>query len=187
MTQAGPPNSAPSGSILLSVARVIDNVLDATAIAVALTSLVVLFASMIAEVIVRYLTNQGLGWPTELPNILFPWLVMSGIVLAAQRGQHVSVKALLGLLGNGGARILLIALQVLATVTFLGLAWMGLDVLEITSAESYPVTGISAKWAYLALVTGFVAVGVTSITTILRLVGTPDPATVRLQPLEENA
>jgi len=127
-----------------------------------------------------------MGWPTEMPNILFPWLVMSGIVLAAQRGQHIAVTALNGMLGRGGNRVLLLGHQVLIVATFFYLAWVGLDVLEITGTEEYPVTGITARWAYLALVAGFVGLGLTALTTFVRLLLASDPLAVRTHHIEED-
>jgi TRAP-type C4-dicarboxylate transport system permease large subunit len=40
---------------------------------------------------------------------------------------------------------------------------LALAVIEITGAEVYPVTGISARWAYLSLIVGFVGVCVTGM------------------------
>jgi TRAP-type C4-dicarboxylate transport system permease small subunit len=145
-----------------------------------------MFVSLMAEVVVRYLTNQGMGWPTEMPNILFPWLVMGGIVLAAQRGQHIAVTAIQGWLGRGGNRLLLIGHQALIAATFFYLAWIGLDVIEITGSENYPVTGISAKWAYLAMIVGFVGLGLTALSTLVHLLLASDPLAVRTHHIEED-
>ncbi|MFC5302602.1 TRAP transporter small permease [Azospira restricta] len=164
----------------------VDGAIVAASVALAITSLGAMFASLMAEVVVRYFTNQGLGWPTEMPNILFPWLVMSGIVLAAQRGQHIAVTALNALLGRRGNRVLLLGQQVLVAATFFYLAWIGLDVIEITGSEEFPVTGITARWAYLALIVGFVGLGLTALTTFVRLVLASDPLAVRSHHIEED-
>ncbi|WP_434621414.1 TRAP transporter small permease [Azospirillum sp. B2RO_4] len=153
---------------------------------VAILSLIVLFLALGAEVVVRYMTTQGLGWPSELPNILFPWLVMGGVVLAAQKGAHISVTLLLDLLPRPLARALLLAMQVVVGATFFYLAYIGLAVIEITGAEIYPVTGVSARWAYLSLIAGFVGVGLTAVTTFLRLLIAEDPRSVRAHVSEEE-
>ncbi len=153
---------------------------------VAILSLIVLFLALGAEVVVRYLTTQGLGWPSELPNILFPWLVMGGVVLAAQKGAHISVTLLLDLLPRPLARALLLAMQVVVGATFFYLAYIGLAVIEITGSEIYPVTGVSARWAYLSLIAGFVGVGLTAVTTFLRLLIAEDPRSVRAHVSEEE-
>ena len=166
--------------------RWIDGTLVVTSITLALASLVVMFLSLMAEVVVRYVTNQGMGWPSEIPNILFPWLVMSGVVLGAQRGQHIAVTAVLGALGRTGNRILLLALQVLIAATFFYLAYIGLDVLEITGSEEFPVTGITAFWAYLALVAGFFGLGFTALTTFVHLLLANNPLSVRTHHIEDD-
>ena len=169
-----------------SIACLIDKAIVSISVAIALSSLVFMFVSLMAEVIVRYMTNQGLGWPTELPNLLFPWLVMSGVVLASQRGQHIAVTAILGFLDKKATRWLMVLLQLLVGATFFYLAYVGQGLLEITGSETYPVTGISAYWAYLAMVIGFAAVGITAVTTICHLLAAEDPHSVRAHVSEED-
>lgn len=163
-----------------------DTVIATASAAVAILALVSLFLALCAEVVVRYLTTQGLGWPSELPNILFPWLVMGGIVLAAQHGAHISVTLLLDMMRRGPARLLLLGMQVLVGATFFYLAFIGLAVIEITGTETYPVTGVSAHWAYLSMIVGFVGVGLTAVTTFLRLLIAEDPRSVRAHVSEEE-
>ncbi|MFI0398909.1 MAG: TRAP transporter small permease [Thiolinea sp.] len=170
---------------VLAVVNLVDNGIVAASITVAIATLSVMFVSLLLEVIIRYFSNQGLGWPTELPSILFPWLVAAGVVLAAQQGQHIAVAALPSLLKTANTRRLLLVLQVITAVTFYYLAWIGLQVVEITGAEVYPATGISARWAYLALIVGFVGLGLTATTTFVKLWFAPNPLSVREQPIEE--
>jgi TRAP-type C4-dicarboxylate transport system permease small subunit len=164
----------------------VDRTITLAATTVAITALVVMFGALCAEVVVRYITKTSLGWPAELPNFMFPWLVMGGIVLAAQHGAHISVTLVLGKIGRGAQRTLLLAMQVVAALTFFYLAWIGLTVLEITGSEVYPVTGVSARWAYLALVAGFAGVGITALTTFARLLAAEDPMSVRAHHAEEE-
>ncbi|MBP2315427.1 TRAP transporter small permease [Azospirillum soli] len=177
MTGAGAP---------ASLIQLADTAITVAATVVAVGSLVLLFLSLGAEVVVRYLTTQGLGWPSEMPNILFPWLVMGGIVLAAQHGSHISVTLVLDLLGRSAARALLLGMQVVVAATFFYLAWIGMAVIEITGTEVYPVTGVSARWAYLSLIVGFAGVGLTALTTFARLLIAEDPMSVRAHVAEEE-
>lgn len=163
-----------------------DSAIVGISVVAVIAALVVMFVSLMAEVVVRYLTNQGMGWPSEMPNILFPWLVMGGIVLAAQRGQHIAVTAIQGWIGRGGNRVLLSAHQVLIATTFFYLAWVGLAVIEITGSEIYPVTGLSAKWAYMAMIVGFVGLGLTALTTMVHLLQAGDPLAVRAHEIEDD-
>lgn len=176
---------APAGP-LTQLVRWVDSAIVAVSVVAVIAALVVMFVALMAEVVVRYLTNQGMGWPSEMPNILFPWLVMGGIVLAAQRGQHIAVTAIQGWIGRGGNRVMLIAHQVLIAATFLYLAWVGLAVIEITGSEIYPVTGLSAKWAYMAMIVGFVGLGLTALTTMVHLLHADDPLAVRAHDIEDD-
>jgi TRAP-type C4-dicarboxylate transport system permease small subunit len=153
---------------------------------IAVFTITVMFISLMAEVVVRYITNQGMGWPTEMPNLLFPWLVMSGIVLAAQLGKHIAVETIKSFLSKNVNRVVMMVLQLLVIATFFYLAWVGLFVIEITGSERYPVTGISAKWAYMSVIVGFAALGITGITTFFRLLFADDPLTVRSGTLEDS-
>jgi TRAP-type C4-dicarboxylate transport system permease small subunit len=180
------PNAVTGKGFAAAVVKGVDKVIVACSIVLAITSLCIMFFSLMAEVVVRYLTNQGMGWPGEMPNILFPWLVMSGVVLAAQRGQHIAVTALLTILGPAGNRLLLLSLQVLIAVAFFYLAWIGLDVIEITGTEIFPVTGVTARWAYMALIAGFVGLGITAMTTFAQLLLADDPLSVRVHHIEED-
>ncbi len=186
MNHAAQINCEGGSALAASLAQRIDQTITAASSVLAVLSLSIMFLALMAEVVVRYVTNQGMGWPSELPNILFPWLVMSGVVLAAQRGQHIAVTALLGVLGRTGNRILLLALQVLTAVTFFYLAYIGFDVLEITGTEVFPVTGITAFWAYLALIAGFLGLGITALTTFIHLLLASDPLNVRAHHIEED-
>jgi TRAP-type C4-dicarboxylate transport system permease small subunit len=171
---------------VLSVVNLVDKSIVAVSITVAIAALSVMFVSLLLEVIIRYFSNQGLGWPTELPSILFPWLVAAGIVLAAQQGQHIAVAALPSILKTANTRRLFLLLQVITAVTFYYLAWIGLQVVEITGAEVYPATGISARWAYLALIVCFIGLGITATTTFIKLWFAPNPFSVREPALEES-
>jgi TRAP-type C4-dicarboxylate transport system permease small subunit len=48
------------------------------------------------------------------------------------------------------------------------------------------VTKVSAKWAYLSIIVGFVALGLTGITTFFRLLFADDPLSVRAPAPEDS-
>lgn len=169
-----------------SLINIIDLSIEVSSKIIAVTTLVVMFVSLMAEVVVRYITNQGMGWPTEIPSLLFPWLMMSGIVLAAQYGKHIAVETIRAFLSRNVNRVLMMTLQLLVVGTFFYLAQVGLFVIEITGSEVYPVTKVSAKWAYLSIIVGFVALGLTGITTFLRLLLADDPLLVRAPAPEDS-
>src|SRR3954470_24978346 len=56
---------------------------------------VVIFVILTANTVMRYIGGTGLQWANELPELLFPWLVMAGVVLAAERGGHIATVFLM--------------------------------------------------------------------------------------------
>jgi TRAP-type C4-dicarboxylate transport system permease small subunit len=187
MDSVSPERDAIGAGLPASIVRAADKAIAVAATVVSMAALVALFLALGAEVVVRYLTTQGLGWPSEMPNLLFPWLVMGGVVLAAQRGAHIAVTIVLGKLGRPAARVLLLAMQGVVAATFFHLAYIGLAVIEITGAEVYPVTGVSARWAYLSLIVGFAGVGLTAATTFVRVLLADEPRLVRADHPEDHA
>lgn len=176
------PNTEPQGG--LRAARLLDNALSHASSAVILLTLGGLFLSLMAEVVVRYATNAGLGWPNEMPALLFPWLTMSGTVLAAQYGRHIAVQLVAEKLPVAQGRVLMAAGAVLAAITFAFLTWHGLKVMKIAGGEVYPVTGLTANIPYAALISGFVGLSLTALTTLPLIFRAPNPVVPRDVPEE---
>lgn len=161
----------------------IDQVIRWSATIVLVATTVVLFLSVGAEVLIRYATQQSTLWLTELPILLFPWMTASGVVLAAQFGQHFLVEFGVHFMGPRVARIVFVFSQVTSAAAFLYLSWTGLKILEVTAGESLPMTGLPSSWSYLGVIIGFVLLAITALTTLYvgwRASG--DPLKVRAAP-----
>ncbi|MGA0539708.1 TRAP transporter small permease [Neotabrizicola sp. VNH66] len=115
-------------------------------------------------VVGRYvLVSGGLAAVQELPERLFPWFIVAGIVLAAQAGGHMSVEWLPGKLGPRGRRNLFIASNAIVIVAYAVLTREALRLAEIASIERSPVLGLSGAHGHWAMAAGF---GLTAIVTI---------------------
>lgn len=156
-------------AFLLALVTTIDKWLSRFSIVVVISTLLAIFCSLLLEVIVRYITKTSLGWPYEIPNIVFPWFVMLGIVLAAQKGMHVSVQLLDRWLPKKINKLIFFLTNLAAAVLFTYLAWVSIEVIETVGIEEFPVTGISASWVYLSMLVGFLGLALTSLTSILKL------------------
>src|SRR6187402_3636622 len=55
----------------------------------------VIFVILCANTVLRYATGASLQWGNEVPELLFPWMVMAGVVLAALRGAHITTTFLM--------------------------------------------------------------------------------------------
>jgi|TARA_R110002012_G_C11671366_1_gene613122 TRAP-type C4-dicarboxylate transport system permease small subunit len=166
----------------LALAKRIDQGIILLAQGVGLILIVMLFFSVFAGVLLRYLSDQGAAWVNELPYLLFPWLCASGIVIAAQMGAHILVEFLIHLLPKGCARILIAVTQTLAAGLFFFLAWHGLAIVRITSAESYPSLGIATSYGYSALVVACFLLALTALTTLVFVIFSKDDAINIRQP-----
>src|SRR5262245_66495104 len=62
-------------------------------------SLAVVFAILTANVALRYVAGTSIASASELPELMFPWMIMAGVVLAAQHGSHIAVVILTQKLG----------------------------------------------------------------------------------------
>ena len=145
----------------------LDKMIEYSAIGIFILTVVALFLFLGADVVVRYLTTQSLGWPSEMPNLLFPWLVMGGIVAASSRGQHVAVNAIIKVLNPRVTRFLMLVMQIVVVAAFSYLSYISIDVVKIAGNQIFPISGISSSYAYIALVYGFGAIALTALTNIL--------------------
>lgn len=162
----------------LRIADMIGKAIDTIAVIIAVGSVVVIFFALMAEVIVRYFTSSGLGWPNEVPNLLFPWLVMGGIVVGAQRGAHIAAEALRSWLNDTQLRWLLAFINLFVAASFAFLAQLSLQVIAITKAQVFPMTGLGQAWAYSALLFGFGGIALACLVNVVRVVTCDDPRTV---------
>lgn len=164
-----------AGYPALQFLNVVDLIIAYVSGFVAVSSTVVIFLSLLADVTLRYLSNRGLGWPGETPHILFPWLIMGGIVLAAHRGAHIAVPLFIDALSIRAARFILLGMQVMIFVTFTYLAWISIDVVKITRNQLFPITRLPQLYSYASLVFGFSSIAIISIITFMRVVCAKDP------------
>ena len=164
-----------AGSPALRIADRIGRLLDRLAVSVSVASVVVIFFALMAEVVVRYFTSAGLGWPNEVPNLLFPWLIMGGIVVGAQRGAHIAAEALRSMLDTAKLRLLLMGINLIVAVSFSVLAFLSLQVIAITKAQVFPMTGLGQAWAYSSLLFGFGGIALAAVVNLVRVACAADP------------
>jgi TRAP-type C4-dicarboxylate transport system permease small subunit len=115
--QAEAPPEWPAGSWrnwATRVNAVLMPVVEIPAAALVLAEIVVLLTGIIG----RYVLNTPIVWSDELAGILFLWLAMLGAVLAFQRGEHMRMTAVIGML-DPAARAFLDVIAVAAALAFL--------------------------------------------------------------------
>ena len=138
------------------------SIVAAAAALLVIAEIIVLFTGVSA----RYLFQKPIIWTDELAGILFLWLAMLGAVTAFQRGEHMRMTALVGMI-RPGKRAFFDVLAVAAPLAFLVLVLH--PAYEFASDEalvSTPALDISSLWRVAALPIGL---GLMLLVALLRL------------------
>ena len=101
---------------------------------------------LLAGILARYVFHKPIVWSDELAAILFLWLAMLGSVIAFQRGEHMRMTAIVGMLGPR-ARAFLDVIAVAAALAFLVLVMH--PAYEFAADEVYvttPALEIANSW-----------------------------------------
>jgi tripartite ATP-independent transporter DctM subunit len=138
------------------------SIVAAVAALLVIAEIVVLFSGVSA----RYLFQRPLIWSDELAGILFLWLAMLGAAVAFQRGEHMRMTAIVGMV-RPRTRAFFEVLAVAAPLAFLALVLH--PAYEFASDEMFvttPALDISNLWRAAALPVGL---GLMLVVAFLRL------------------
>ena len=164
---AARPERLPSA---VRAAEAVDRVVALVCQGVLLLTGVVLMVVLTANVVARYVLDAGgFDWAEEVPQQLFPWFIVAGVVLAVQHGGHIAVEALLGLVGREGKRIVLLAGHALVVAAYIVLCWQALAVAEIASIERSPALGLPGSYGYWAIAAGCALLALGTVTVAVRV------------------
>src|SRR4051812_2019238 len=161
---------APAGSRRYWAARISNALIPIVEIPAALL-VVAEIVVLLAGIIGRYVFHRPLVWSDELAGILFLWLAMLGSVIAFQRGEHMRMTAIVGMLGPR-ARAFLDVIAVAAPLAFLLLVIH--PAYEFAAEEimvTTPALDIPNAWRAAALPVGIVLM---LLTALLRLASVAD-------------
>ena len=128
-------------------------------------TLTLTFLILSITVVLRYASGSSLAWASELPELMFPWIIMSGVVLAAQHGSHIAVVLLTQRLGSA-RRWVLAGGAVIVAALYLGLTWATLPLMEIAADERTPILSVPGSITVGCLMAGFVLLSVVTLTQI---------------------
>lgn len=139
--------------------------------AVLYLTLAVTFLILSVNVALRYALGSSLSWASELPELLFPWIIMAGVVLAAQGGSHIAVVILTERLGASRRWVLAAGALVVAAL-YLGLCWAAWPLMEIAADEYSPILHVPGSVTVGCLMLGFVLLAVTTLVRLPALLHT---------------
>jgi TRAP-type transport system small permease protein len=152
----------------------------------------VIFVILTANTALRYISGSSLQWANELPELLFPWLVMSGIVLAAEKGAHIATVFLVEAVPPLVRRVIAITGWLVVAALYGTLAWATYAMLEIVHDEKSPILNVPGSVTYGCLMAGMALLALLALLSAWRAwrtlpATTPDARTEVQTPIGKPA
>ena len=107
-----------------------------------------IFVILVANTALRYTTGSSLQWANEVPELLFPWLVMSGVVLAAAHGAHITTSFLMDSVPVAVRRIVVVIGWLAVAGMYFTVAWATFRMLDIVHDEKSPILQVPGSLTY---------------------------------------
>jgi TRAP-type C4-dicarboxylate transport system permease small subunit len=117
-------------------------------------STTVIFVILVANTALRYVTGSSLQWANEVPEFLFPWLVMSGVVLAALQGAHIATTFLMDAVSPAARRIVATLSWLIVAALYATLSVATFKMLEIVHDEKSPILQLPGSLTYGCVMAG---------------------------------
>jgi len=146
----------------MSYLQFIDRCIGAACRGVLYITLSVVFVILSANVALRYVAGTSLASASELPELMFPWLIMAGVVLAAQHGSHIAVVMLTQKLG-AARRWVLAGGSLTVAVLYAALGVAAWRRMEIAADERSPMLQVPGSVSVGALMLGFALLSVVTL------------------------
>jgi TRAP-type C4-dicarboxylate transport system permease small subunit len=147
---------------------VVDRAIALACKAVLWLTTAVIFVILCANTVLRYITGSSLQWANEVPELLFPWLVMSGVVLAALQGAHIATTFLMDAVPARTRRIVAVASWLVVAGLYATLAVQTLRMLEIVHDEKSPILQLPGSITYGCVMGGMVLLAVLALQSAWR-------------------
>ena len=128
-------------------------------------TLAITFLILSANVGLRYVMGTSLSWASELPELLFPWIIMAGVVLAAQNSSHIAVVILTQRLGSARRWVLLAGSLIVASL-YLGLCWAAWPLMQVSADEYSPILHVPGSVTVACLMVGFVLLAIVTLVRV---------------------
>jgi TRAP-type C4-dicarboxylate transport system permease small subunit len=128
----------------------------------------VIFVILTANTVLRYTGGIGLQWANELPELLFPWLVMAGVVLGAEKGAHIATVFLVESLPPRTQRLVAFGGWLVVAALYATLSKATYSMLEIVHDEKSPILHVPGSVTYGCVLAGMVMLAVLALQSAWR-------------------
>ncbi len=142
---------------------------------IAVATLIVMFAALLTNVMLRYVFGEGLPWASEIHNVLLPWLVAGGIVIAAAQGRNIAVGLLPDMMPLRVRLLILLLVNFLIAIIAVSVLWSSQPILKAAQFQRLSTLGIPQIWGYSSLVYAFGAMTVIALLDMVHLLAAGAP------------
>lgn len=136
-------------------------------------STTVIFLILVANTVLRYATGASLQWASEVPELLFPWLVMSGVVLASLRGAHIATTFLMDAVSVEARRVVATLGWLVVAALYATLTWATFRMLEVVHDEKSPILQVPGSITYACVMGGMSLLALLALQSAWRAWSTP--------------
>lgn len=130
---------------------------------------IVIFLILVANTLLRYSTGGSLQWANELPELLFPWLVMAGVVLAAVHGSHIATTFLMDAAATPIRRIVGVIGWLMVASMYSSLCWATYGMLAVVADEFSPILHVPGSVTYGCMMAGLAMLGLLALQSAWRV------------------
>jgi TRAP-type transport system small permease protein len=131
-------------------------------------STAVIFVILCANTVLRYATGSSVQWANEVPELLFPWLVMAGVVLAAVHGAHITTTFMVEVLPAKVRRVVASLSWLVVAGLYATLAVATYRMLDIVHDEKSPILQVPGSITYGCVMGGMVLLAVLALQSAWR-------------------
>ncbi len=117
-------------------------------------STTVIFLILVVNTALRYATGASLQWANEVPELLFPWLVMSGVVLASLQGAHIATTFLMEAVAVRTRRVVSTVSWLVVAGLYATLTLATFRMLEVVHDEKSPILQLPGSITYACVMGG---------------------------------
>lgn len=133
----------------------------------------IIFSILCINTLLRYVFGSGMQWANEVPEMLFPWLVMAGVVLAAVTGSHITTTFLRDKISPHAQRWLSMLVWGLVTVLYATLSLATFKMLSIVHDEKSAILGVPQSVTFGCVMLGMLCLMLLAIKDLVVAWKTP--------------
>lgn len=131
-------------------------------------STAVIFMILVANTVLRYATGSSLQWANEVPELLFPWLVMAGVVLASLQGAHIATTFMMEAVAPRTRRIVATATWLVVAGLYGTLTVATWRMLDVVHDEKSPILQLPGSITYACVMGGMALLAVLALQSAWR-------------------